>query len=84
MLRFYISLCKDTIIKFNQITLILKVIDRYFEPEIYENALLFLGNVICQYFYHIENKIIPNILEIIVKRIYKSKMPSIVQSLILV
>ena len=84
LLRFYIALCKDTIIKFNQIPLILKVIDRYFDPEIYENSLLFLGNVICQYFYHIENKIIPNILENIVKRIYKSKMPSIVQSLILV
>ena len=84
LLRFYIALCKDTIIKFNQIPLILKVIERYFNPEIYENSLLFLGNVICQYFYHIENKIIPNILENIVKRIYKSKMPSIVQSLILV
>ena len=84
LLRFYIALCKDTIIKFNQIPLILKVIDRYFDPNIYENSLLFLGNVICQYFYHIENKIIPNILENIVKRIYKSKMPSIVQSLILV
>ena len=44
LLRFYISLCKDTIIKFNQIPLILKVIDRYFGPEIYENALLFLGS----------------------------------------
>ena len=84
LLRFYIALCKDTIIKFNQIPLLLKVIDRYFDPNIYENSLLFLGNVICQYFYHIENKIIPNILENIVKRIYKSKMPSIVQSLILV
>ena len=84
LLRFYIALCKDTIIKFNQIPLLLKVIDRYFDPEIYENSLLFLGNVICQYFYHIENKIIPNILENIVKRIYKAKMPSIVQSLILV
>ena len=84
LLRFYIALCKETIIKFNQIPLLLKVIDRYFDPEIYENSLLFLGNVICQYFYHIENKIIPNILENIVKRIYKSKMPSIVQSLILV
>ena len=84
LLRFYIALCKDTIIKFNQIPLLLKVIDKYFDPNLYENSLLFLGNVICQYFYHIENKIIPNILENIVKRIYKSKMPSIVQSLILV
>ena len=84
LLRFYIALCKDTIIRFKQIPLLLKVIDKYFDPNLYENSLLFLGNVICQYFYHIENKIIPNILENIVKRIYKSKMPSIVQSLILV
>ena len=46
--------------------------------------MLYLGNVICQFFFHIENKIIPNLLENIVKRIYKAKMPSIVQSLILV
>ncbi len=46
--------------------------------------MLFLGNAICQFFFHLENKIIPNLLEYIVKRIYKAKMPSIVQSLILV
>ena len=52
--------------------------------SLYENSMLYLGNVICQFFFHIENKIIPSLLENIVKRIYKAKMPSIVQSLILV
>ena len=84
LIRFYIALCKDIIIKQKQIPLLLKVIDHYLDPNLYENSMLYLGNVICQFFFHIENKIIPNLLENIVKRIYKAKMPSIVQSLILV
>ena len=84
LLRFYIALCKDIIIKQNQVPLLLKVIDHYLDMSLYENSMLYLGNVICQFFFHIENKIIPNLLESIVKRIYKAKMPSIVQSLILV
>ena len=84
LLRFYIALCKDIIIKQNQVPLLLKVIDHYLDMSLYENSMLYLGNVICQFFFHIENKIIPSLLENIVKRIYKAKMPSIVQSLILV
>ena len=84
LLRFYIALCKNIIIKQNQIPLLLKVIDHYLDINLYENSMLYLGNVICQFFFHIENKIIPSLLENIVKRIYKAKMPSIVQSLILV
>jgi hypothetical protein len=48
--------------------------------NLYENSLLYLGNVICQFFFHIENKIIPNLLENIAKRINKDKMPSVVLS----
>ena len=84
LLRFYISLCKDIIIKQKQKDLILKVIKKYFDPTLLESSILFLGNVISQFFYHLEDKIIPDLLESIVKRIYKAKMPSIVQSLILV
>ena len=84
LLRFYIALCKDIIKRQNQIPLLLKVIDHYLDINLYESSMLYLGNVICQFFFHIENKIIPNILENIIKRIYKAKMPSIVQSLILV
>jgi hypothetical protein len=46
--------------------------------------MLFLGNVITQYFTHVERKLEIFVLENIVRRIYKVKMPSIVQSLILV
>ena len=84
LLRFYIALCKNIILRQNQVPLILKVIDHYLDMSLLENSMLYLGNVICQFFFHIENKIIPNLLENIVKRIYKAKMPSIVQSLILV
>ena len=84
LLRFYIALCKDIILRQNQVPLLLKVIDHYLDMSLLENSMLYLGNVICQFFFHIENKIIPNLLENIVKRIYKAKMPSIVQSLILV
>jgi len=84
LLRFYIALCKDVIIKINQKDLIIKVIKRYFDPSLLESSMLFLGNTISQFFFHLEDKIIPDLLESIVKRIYKAKMPSIVQSLILV
>ena len=84
LLRFYIALCKNIIIRQSQVPLLLKVIDHYLDMSLLENSMLYLGNVICQFFFHIENKIIPNLLENIVKRIYKAKMPSIVQSLILV
>jgi len=56
---------------------------RFFDPTLLESGLLYIGNVIAQYFHHIEKKIELQILEAIVRRIYKSKMPSIVQSLIL-
>ncbi len=84
LLRFYIALCKDIIIKTNQKDLIIKVIKKYFDPSLLESSMLFLGNTISQFFFHLEDKIIPDLLESIVKRIYKAKMPSIVQSLILV
>jgi hypothetical protein len=84
LLRFYIALCKNIIIKTNQKDLIIKVIKKYFDPSLLESSMLFLGNTISQFFFHLEDKIIPDLLESIVKRIYKAKMPSIVQSLILV
>ncbi len=56
---------------------------RFFDPTLLESGLLYIGNVIAQYFHHVEKKIELQILEAIVRRIYKSKMPSVVQSLIL-
>jgi hypothetical protein len=56
----------------------------FFEPTLLASALLYVGNVIAQYFTHIERKIERLVLEAIVRRIYKAKMPSIVQSLVLI
>jgi hypothetical protein len=57
---------------------------RFFEPSLLESGLLYVGNMIAQYFTNIDTKIDTSILEAIVKRIYKAKMPSIVQSLVVV
>ncbi len=56
---------------------------RFFDPTLLESGLLYIGNIIAQYFHHVEKKVELQILEAIVRRIYKSKMPSVVQSLIL-
>lgn len=56
---------------------------RFFDPSLLESGMLYIGNVIAQYFNHVERKIEVQVLEAIVRRIYKAKMPSIVQSLIL-
>jgi importin-9 len=57
---------------------------RFFDPTLLESALLYVGNMIAQYFTHIDTKVDTSILEAIVRRIYKAKMPSIVQSLVVV
>lgn len=57
---------------------------RFFDPALLESALLYVGNTISQYFTQIDRMVDTSILEAIVRRIYKVKMPSIVQSLVLV
>jgi hypothetical protein len=57
---------------------------RFFDPTLLESALLYVGNMIAQYFKHIQTKIEISVLEALVKRIYKAKMPSVVQSLTLI
>ena len=41
LLRFYIALCKDIILKTNQKDLIIEVIKRYFEQTLLESSILF-------------------------------------------
>jgi hypothetical protein len=60
------------------------VIQRFFDTSLLESALLYLGNLIAQYFTYVDTKIDTSILEAIMRRIYKAKMPSIVQSLVVV
>lgn len=49
-----------------------------------ESCLIYTGNLVSQYFYNISESLEKNILEIIVKRTFRLKMPSVVQSMVLV
>ncbi len=64
--------------------MILTSLMRLFDPTLMESGLLYVGNSIAQYFFHVEQQIIPTVLEAIVRRVYRAKMPSIVQSLVIV
>ena len=44
---------------------------RFFDPALLESSLLYVGNVVAQYFAHINKKLELGILDAIVKRIYK-------------
>ena len=57
---------------------------RFFDPTLLDSNLLYIGNVIAQFFAHINKKLDVEIMKATVKRLYKCRMPSIVQSLILV
>jgi hypothetical protein len=57
---------------------------RFFDPNLLESGLNYVGNMVAQYYAHIDGKIDISILEAIVNRIYRAKMPSIVQSLVIV
>ena len=53
-------------------------------PTTNEQAALCLGNLIIQIIHKIEPKIDTALLMCVVQKIYKSRMPSIVQSLVLI
>jgi len=55
----------------NQKDLFLKVIMRFFDPALLESNLLYVGNLIAQYFTHLSRKVEVSVLEAIVRRIYK-------------
>ena len=53
-------------------------------PTTNENSAICIGNYVIQIFHKIEPKIDTNLLMSVVWKIYKSRMPSIVQSLTLI
>ena len=63
---------------------IIEVANKLLSPQINEQAALCLGNLIIQIFHKIEPKIDTNLLMSVVWKIYKTRMPSIVQSLVLI
>lgn len=54
------------------------------DTDTLESSLIYLGNLTAQYFLYLQKKIETNILETIVRRTYRFKMPSVVQSMVLV
>jgi len=72
-LKLYIPLSANSKIieKLNQKDIILKTILKYFSDSVLETGTVYLGNVIAQYFFHIDRKLDINILESLINRIYK-------------
>jgi hypothetical protein len=63
---------------------ILKLAQKMLKPETNEATAVFLGNFIIQIFTKLSPKIDTDILMGVVEKIYKCRIPSIVQSLVLV
>ena len=63
---------------------IIRVCKKLLQPETNEQAAICLGNLIIQVIHKIQPRIDTSLLMAVVKKIYKSRMPSIVQSLVLV
>jgi hypothetical protein len=63
---------------------IVDVAKKLLQPQTNENAAICLGNYVIQIFHKIEPKIDTALLMSVVWKIYKSRMPSIVQSLVLI
>jgi len=57
---------------------------RLLQPSIHETAALSLGNFVIQIFHKVEKKIDTELLFAVVQKVYKSRMPSIIQSLVLI
>jgi hypothetical protein len=62
----------------------IEVAKKLLSPTTNEQAAMQLGNYVIQIFHKIEPKIDTNLLMNVVWKIYKSRMPSIVQSLVLI
>jgi importin-9 len=63
---------------------VIEVAKKLLLPTTNEQAALCLGNLIIQIIHKIEPKIDTALLMCVVQKIYKSRMPSIVQSLVLI
>lgn len=91
-LKIYVPMCKDIIVSMydflckisNSQGVFPKVINRFLDPSLLESNLVYIGNLTTHYFTHIIKNWDKQILEALAKRMYKCRMPSVVQSFILV
>ena len=47
------------------------MINKFFAPTILESSMLYVGNLITQYFAHVSTKVETDILDSVVRKIYK-------------
>lgn len=83
-LRTFIHLGSQEILKKTSPKDIIEVAKKLLQPITPEQAALCLGNYVIQIFHKIQPKIDTTLLMNVVWKIYKSRMPSIVQSLVLI
>jgi hypothetical protein len=85
-LKTYITYHSEHILKHNLVPKILIITNHNLQPTLdNESSCLYMGNLIILTFtYLLKNSVDANILKALVSKIYKVKMPSIVQSLVLV
>lgn len=83
-LRTFINIGQAEILKRSSPKDIIEVAKKMLLPSTNENTAICIGNYVIQIFHKIEPKIDTNLLMSVVWKIYKSRMPSAVQSLILI
>jgi len=83
-LRTFINIGANEVLKRSTPKDIIEVAKKMLLPTTNENTAICIGNYVIQIFHKIEPKIDTNLLMSVVWKIYKSRMPSAVQSLILI
>ena len=83
-LKNFIFLGHREILKICEAERIIEVAKRLLSPQMNEQAALCLGNLVVQIFHKIQPNIDTSVLFCVVQKIYKTRMPSTLQSLVLV
>lgn len=83
-LKNFIFLGHQEILKIVETQEVINVATRLLSPSMNEQAAICLGNLIIQIFHKIQPEIDTDVLFAVVQKIYKTRMPSTLQSLILV
>lgn len=84
-LKAYVTHFNNSIIKMGYLPEIMNVITKILTPETNEMASLYIGNLIILVFANLlNNSVDTNILKQVITKLSKSKLPSIIQSLVLV
>ena len=83
-LKTFISIASEECLKVVSREEIIKVTKKLLDPKTNEQAAICLGNLVIQVICKVQPKIDTSLLMCVVTKIYKSRMPSIVQSLVLI